>query len=311
MIRQGLEGCAMNDGVLATAGIGRSGVFKVDTRPGSSTVFAGGPAVHGPSGEAENDFHEGVFENPELAKRAIQVRWASDSQSPCYQHLLDGQTSVTVDKSFDLTRRELDLVIEANSYRPVGHGDTIVFGVRGARIRGAEKFENVDKVPLEDARPDHVNFRCVIGYFDRGTGKLWAYTASTVPWHQYMSNGLKHNLLPTGCYIYKLGTHAPVSKSRWVTPALRLSDATGANSGPVTVLRNTDDLIFDYNDEWDEDRPSDNIHCAYSSASFSSLGCQTIKGGMSDGLWADFQKRLKSLPANARVDYVLVTGAEV
>lgn len=285
---------------------------KTDIRPGSGTVFeSAGVGISG-VGEAEDDFFDEEFENPANAKRAIGVRWAPDDESPCYSHLIEeGQTSVTVAKEFELSRRELDLIIEANGYRPQGHGDVIAFGVRGAKIRGAEKIENADRIPLEDARPNHVAYRCIVGYYDKKTGKLSAYTGSTVPWHEYMSKGLKHNLLPTGCYIYKLGTHRPANQARWVTPALRLSDAKGSESGLVTVLRNGDDTTFNFEDEWDQCAPSDNIHSAYSSTGFSSLGCQTIKGGMHDGLWADFQKHLKTLPAAVRVDYVLTTGAEV
>ncbi len=283
-----------------------------DVRPGPGTVFeSAGVGISG-VGEAENDFFDEDFENPENATRAISVRWAADKESPCYSHLLgSGQTSVTVEKSFALTRREFDLIIEANAYRPKGHGDVIAFGVRGARIRGAEKVENADSIPLEDARPNHVSYRCILGYYNLKTGKLSAYTGSTVPWHEYMSKRMKHNLLPTGCYIYKLGTHRPANQSRWVTPALRLSDAKGSDSGLVTVLRNGDDTTFDFEDDWDQCAPSDNIHTAYSHTGFSSLGCQTVKGGMHDGLWADFQKHLKTLPAGVRVDYVLTTGAEV
>lgn len=284
---------------------------KTDIRPSSSTVFeSAGVGISG-VGEAENDFFDEEFENPANAKRAVSVRWAPDNESPCYSHLLeDGETSVAVVKEFEFGRRELDLIIEANGYRPQGHGDVIAFGMRGAKIRGADKIENADKIPLEDARPNHVAYRCIIGYYDKKTGKLSAYTGSTVPWHEYMSKGMKHNLLPPGCYIYKLGTHRPANQARWVTPALRLSDAKGSDSGLVTVLRNGDDTTFNFEDEWDQCAPSDNIHSAYSSNGFSSLGCQTIKGGMHDGLWADFQKHLKTLPAGVRVDYVLFTGAE-
>jgi hypothetical protein len=155
-----------------------------------------------------------------------------------------------------------------------------------------------------------MTFQCVIGYLERASGRLWAYTGSTVPWHLYMSHGTKNNLLPTGCYIYKKGTHRPATEAHWVTPALRLSDADGAESGKATVLRTVHQLVFDTSGDWDYGEPSDNIHCAYSTKSFSSLGCQTIKGGMHDGLWPLFQTRLKSLPEHARVDYLLFTGAE-
>ncbi len=269
------------------------------------------PVTQDTVGEAENYVIDDDFDTQAAPTRSSAVRWATDKESPCYWHLLrDGQPSLNVDKSFVLTRRELDLIIDANAYRPVAHGDVIAFGIRGATIRGGEKVENADSLPLEDARPNHLNYRCVVGWYYRKTGKISAYTGSTVPWHAYMSKGLTHNLLPPGCYVYKLGTHRPANQSNWLTPALRLSDRQLSESGRVTVLRNTDDLIFDYDDRWHECNPSDNVHCAYSTTGFSSLGCQTIKGGKTDGLWADFARHMRTLPPSARVDYVLFTGAE-
>jgi predicted chitinase len=288
-------------------------VEQTDAPPGTETLPEGVDRAPITRGEAEDYEIEDGFDQPdEDVTRSTRgpSRWAADDVSPCYSHLLaPGQTSLNVAKTFELSRRELDLVIAANSYKPVGHNDVIAFGIRGAKLRGAEKYEGVERVPLEDARPNHVNFRCVIGYYNMKTGRISAYTGSTVPWHGYMSKGLRHNMLPTGCYIYKVGTHRPVNKARWVNPALRLSDVKLSESGLVSVLRNKD-MVFDFEDDWDQCAPSDNVHCAYSNTGFSSLGCQTVKGGLNDGLWADFAGHLKTLPANARVDYVLFTGAE-
>lgn len=311
-------GAAMSDDHQTVSGISSaSGVErKIDRSPGSITEFPDQLESLAHPGEDENDYFPEIFEaspgeGPTL-EATSRVAWpATDRASPCYSHLLvDGGDNVAIEKTFEIGKAEGELLIAANRYRPAGKNDIIAFGLRGARLRGAEKLEQVDRVPLEDARPDHKNFRCVIGYYFRSTGKFSVFTGSTVPWHEYMSSGIKNNLLPTGTYVYKKGTHAPATHSRWVTPALRLSDASGAHSGAATVLRTKKDLVFDLVDEWDECAPSDNIHCAYSTGKFSSLGCQTVKGGMHDGLWADFQAVLKGLPENARVDYVLFTGAE-
>lgn len=291
-------------------GVGES----YDRPPGNILVFPESGLEAAPSlSEDENDFHPEIFNStgPEL-EAASRVAWASDRTSPCYSHLLSaGDDTVKADKSFVFTKAALELYLAANRYSPKGNSDVIVFGLRGARLKGAEKLELADQVPLEEVRPDHFNFRCVIGYFFRNTGKFSVYTGSTVPWHKYMSAGeLKYNLLPTGCYVYKKGAHRPANEDRWVDPAFRLSDATGAESGPATVLRTARDTVFEMTDTWDKCEPSDNIHCAYSDEKFSSLGCQTVKGGMHDGLWARFQATIKALPKGARVDYVLLTGAE-
>ena len=288
-------------------------VEQTDAPPGTATLPETIDRAPITRGEAEDYEVEDGFDQPdEDVTRSTRgpSGWAADDVSPCYSHLLaPGQKALNVTKTFELSRRELDLIIAANSYKPIGHNDVIAFGIRGTKLRGAEKYEGVERIPLEDARPNHVNFRCVLGYYNMQTGKISAYTGSTVPWHGYMSKGVRHNMLPTGCYIYKVGTHRPATKSRWVSPALRLSDVKLSESGLVTVLRNKD-MVFDFEDEWDQCAPSANVHCAYSNTGFSSLGCQTVKGGMNDGLWADFAAHLKTLPANARVDYVLFTGAE-
>ncbi len=294
-----------------------SGTASFDKAPGDETEFSiRRDALPAAPLTDEDDYHADVFEaeeDPAATRAAGRVAWArNDRFSPCYSHLLlDSSDRVVVDKSFEIGKAEIELLIALNRYQPRGKNDIIAFGLRGARLRGKESFEEVERLPLEDARPDHLNYRCVVGYYFRATGKFSAFTGSTVPWQGYMAAGtIKYNLLSPGCYIYKKGTHMPATRSRWVTPALRLSDAEGAHSGEATVLRNKGDLAFELTDTWDYCSPADNIHCAYSNTKFSSLGCQTIKGGMNDGLWADFAATLRTLPEGARVDYVMFTGAE-
>lgn len=285
----------------------------IDSPPGSRTRFPKSTLESAPDLPEEEDdyFPELLAKSGADLEAAGGVAWARpDRASPCYGHLLiaPGADTVAAPKTFALGKAEIEYLIAANRYQPKGENDIIAFGIRGAQLRDEEKAENEESVALEDARPDHRNFRCVVGFYFRGTGKLSAYTASTVPWHRYMTAGKKNNLLPTGCYIYKKGDHVG---SVTVSPALRLSDAEGSHSGLATVLRTRNDLVFGVDDVWDVCNPSDNIHCAFSDDSFSSLGCQTIKGpNKGDGLWADFQSTIDELPDDARVDYVLVTGAE-
>ncbi len=294
-----------------------SGTASFDKAPGDETEFPiRRDAVQAAPLTDEDDYFPDLFEaeeDPAATRAAGKVAWArNDRLSPCYSHLLlDSSDRVVVDKSFEIGKAEIELLIALNRYQPRGKNDIIAFGLRGARLRGEESFEEVERLLLDDARPDHLNYRCVVGYYFRATGKFSAFTGSTVPWQGYMAAGtIKYNLLSPGCYIYKKGTHMPATRSRWVTPALRLSDAEGAHSGEATVLRNKRDLAFEVTDTWDYCSPADNIHCAYSNSKFSSLGCQTIKGGMNDGLWADFAATLRTLPEGARVDYVMFTGAE-
>lgn len=260
-----------------------------------------------------DDYIPEIFESEEfqLESRGKAVSWVSDDRSPCYHHLL-GQDSGAIAEGqlFEIGRDEFSLLIEANGFDPKGKNNVIAFGIRGAILAKGDKEEDVEKFILEVARPDHHHYRCLVGYFFQDRGTFSVFTGSTVPWHGYMEKNLTNNLLPTGCYVYKTGAHRPSDRSRWVDPALRMSNGDLVESGPATVVRNRDNLIFDTSDFWDRCAPGDNIHCAYSDTTFSSLGCQTVKGGIHSGLWTDFQRTLKGLPKNARVDYVLLTGAD-
>jgi hypothetical protein len=267
-----------------------------DRPPGDVLIFPEG-GLESTAFPIDHDHFPELMKVPDAGLESTRgVAWAADRKSPCYNHLLaDGSDTVEAPKEFAFGMAALELYLAANRYAPKGNSDVIVFGLRGARLKGAAFAELVDQLPLEVTRPDHKTFRCVIGYYFRATGKFSAYTGSTVPWHTYMSAGKTNNLLPTGCYVYKKGVHRPSNADNWVDPAFRLSDQTGAESGPATVLRTPNDLTYDVNDTWDKCAPSDNIHCAYSDETFSSLGCQTISGGKHDGLWLRFQQTIKAL----------------
>ena len=145
----------------------------------------------------------------------------------------------------------------------------------------------VDHIKLEETRPNHRDFRCVIGYYNRQTKKLAAYTASTVPNVKFMTNyymwnndlggnpNQGANMLPTGCYVFRVGSHG----GGRIYPALRLTDPEDlTEDGTATVLRTSNDLTFKTDDLFDQCQPFDHVHCAYADDSFSSAGCLTIQG---------------------------------
>jgi predicted chitinase/peptidoglycan hydrolase-like protein with peptidoglycan-binding domain len=249
-----------------------------------------------------------------------KVSWpTSDKEAPCYAHLLpeDGDPQVGT-STFEFSTADLQLLIAANGFKPEGHGDRIVFALRGARLQQKDSFENVDRVPLVEVRPDHRNFNCVIGILNARTGKLSAFKASTVPNVEYITNYYRQmhnlppfrdtraNMLPTGCYVFRIGTHGGS-----IYPALRLTDPEKlSEDGKVVVLRTSNDLTYKLDDVWDPCVPYDHVHCAYSYDSFNSAGCLTICGPSTEGPWARFQGVLKTIPRNNRIDLVLLTGRE-
>jgi len=229
------------------------------------------------------------------------VRWnPNDDEQPDYRHLpRDGATG-----SFVLRADTLETLIALNSFVP--KPGLVVFALRGARIEGAEARENVAEVILSDIRPDHRDFRCVMGVLNRDTGRIWAYRASTVPNAGAVLGcfnlaqagaSLVGNILPTGCYTYTVGTHKAGHQTREIRGVLRLSNAaTGASE--VVVLRSVTDTVYDRRDMWDLCAPADNIHPGRLSSGFSSEGCLTFPGNyrMADrshsGLWARFRGAL-------------------
>lgn len=259
----------------------------------------------------------------ELGIESVQippVRWAEDRDQPDFAHSkTSAADGLQVPSVFEFGRDVFELLIRANQFEPNGKNGQVAFGLRGGKLLGNDRQEDVDTVQIEDTRPDHVGFNCTLGIFDTGTGKLSAYTGSTVPNTKWMQNYYKlkrgihpHkstrcNLLPSGCYIFRVNAHGGGK----IKPALRMTNPDNLTQDAVcTVLRTHEDLAFSHDDFWDRSTPFDNIHCAYSDSSFSSAGCQTIKGPDGKGAWGAFQDRIGALGWNARIDYVLITGRD-
>ena len=230
---------------------------------------------------------------------------AADKDAPDYAHLEpQGREPVVGDKKFKITGAD----IERNLIDDEDHDkDGVVDGV--------------DHIKLEETRPDHKNFRCTIGYYHPGTRKFSAFRASTVPAVTNMTNyyqwynGLGGdrskgavNLLPTGCYVFRVGTHGGGK----IVPALRLTDSVDFSAdGAATVLRSKKDMIFTTTDDWETAVTQDHVHCAYYEDKFDSAGCLTVQGTkQGDGPWGPFQTVLKRFKSNTRIDLMLLTGRD-
>ena len=246
-----------------------------------------------------------------------QVKWADDEHSPDFAHLLAAtHAGLTPQRVFKLTPDALDLIIRANGFRPQGPGDVIVFALRGGVLTQGPQFEDKDFVEIEDKRPNHRDFCCTIGFFDRRNRKLSAYLASTVPYWANMESyyrkmhggtGGDVNMMPSGCYVFRVNAHG---KGR-INPALRMTEPDSVEDDALlTVLRTHNDLTFAHDDFWEKTHPFDNIHCAYSFDKFSSSGCLTIQGPNKEGPWGAFQKVLGKLGWNTHIHAVLITGRD-
>ena len=252
------------------------------------------------------------------------VSWISDdNKSSEYRHIAQADRDLR-GCSFTFTARDLELLIRSNAFEVPPKG-RIVFGLRGAVLEAdtanpKERDMQVGRAALnlKETRPDHQHLNCVIGIYDRASGRLSGFTASTVPnraavWGYTQNPDKGGNLLPCGCYLYEVGTHHKKTPG-----CLREAEA-------FTVVRSAKNLVFDTNDDWDHCEPFDNIHPAFKdaagSAEFSSLGCQTIRGSYNveteqySGEWAQFRLALGLSPTGHGNDgdkyyYVLLTGLE-
>ena len=254
------------------------------------------------------------------------VRWIEDDNlSTEYRHILPADRTNLKEASFLFAAQDLELLIAANGFATQPNEPRIIFGLRGTLLEhdGSspdERFAQVNRqsLRLKVTRPDHENFRCVIGVYNRETGMLSGFTASTVPnraiVYQFFKQHDQGNMLACGCYRYIVGAH---HNGRY--PGCLRQDE------PSAVLRSHNDPVYDVGDAWDvqnDPPPMDNIHPAFGdktgSSEFSSFGCQVIRGGCPEGSYTkEFAKFRSALGLKSpgtdngrKVSYVLLTGQE-
>lgn len=257
-------------------------------------------------------------------KATAGAYWPRDpANAPDTWHLPAEYDAQRFTLTADLLRR--CIAVNAFVFPAPPHGKLIV-ALRGCALGGGtDKVEAVTQVELTSLRPDHETYRCLVGSVDLRTDQIWLYEGSTVPRRTsmaaYRAGRSLCNLLPTGCYRYCCGTHYS-KRNGAVHHVLRQGHGTEpAHASTVTVLRTKNDLVYGTRDIWDKTKPSDNIHPAFITGSFSSQGCLTVKGSQAfddkaakgTGLWARFRASAGLGPASkgTRYDVVLVTGHEL
>ncbi len=269
------------------------------------------------------------FESARPALDVDAARWPSQAKNaPDTWHIAEKCAH-----PFTLTAQVLSDLVSNGRYQPhdAGHSKVIV-GLRGCQIAGGRnQFENVMRVDLEPTAVDHENTRCVIGVWDRSSGRLSVYTGSTVPrrtamlkYYEKVNFGTSHvncNMLPTGLYEYCVGSHFSRTRGE-VTFVLRQGNGPlPAHSATVTTLRTFNDLTYGTQDFWDTCEPGDNIHPSFRNTSFSSQGCLTVPGhqpgggaahSAGTGLWTRFRKMagFDGQRHGERYDLLLSTGHE-
>lgn len=253
------------------------------------------------------------------------VRWIEDDDlSTEYRHIQTADRALK-DASFPFAAADFELLIRANHFQPLRNEKRIIFGLRGtlldhdtATAADGSAQINRQSLRLKVCRPDHQNFRCVVGVYNTETQLLSGFIATTVPnrvavWSHH-TGGTPSNMLACGCYRYRVGPH-------------KGHDGCLRQDEPLAVLRSKDNPVYDVKDAWDakvasDGWPMDNIHPACSdaqgSAVFSSWGCQTPRGWFGDGSFTDEFARFRAVLGlrapgsdnNRLFSYVLLTGHE-
>jgi peptidoglycan hydrolase-like protein with peptidoglycan-binding domain len=275
-----------------------------------------------------------------------KIKWPEqDVASPDYSHLASSLTlpvptsGVATLGEFELKPKDIELMLSANSMNPVGFDNTVALAIRGARLgKLADKsatleVEQVSSTWITELRPDHKNFRCLIGFYERDPDttkrRITLYTASTVPNAEYVQSWFNYangkttsgvgNMMPSGCYVYRVGVHNSPHAGA-IKPALRLTDSFDLHvDGTATVLRTKNDLSYGVDDVWCKTIPADNVHCSFQTttvpnwgAPFSSAGCMTIRGHQTPtDQWKKAQAIMNRLGQGRRCDLILITGRDL
>lgn len=308
------------------AGLGRPSGGVEATAPGRRLV-----EVHGDVEAPQSDVAEEVSgqaaddassrSGPEAAAASTRVRWNPvDDEQPDYRHL---DTRLAF-RTAEILPEDLEALIASNAFAP--KPGRVVFGLRGAALVGGDRREDVASFTITDQRPDHAEFRCVMGAYDPARRRFWVYQASTVPNAEFVLKcyrdfragvglgALTGNILPTGCYIMTVGTHRRGQPGE-IPAVLRLS-TTADGASRVVVLRSLEDACYDRFDRFLEATPGDNIHPAQRNSGFSSAGCLTLPGhfanGQHSGAWKAFRTAVgfDETTVGRQVSLVLLTGLD-
>jgi hypothetical protein len=218
--------------------------------------------------------------------------------------------------SFELSHKLL-LAICSRNFFPIPEDRMVFFGLRGCLPVDPEDHEFREARRLKLADVNYRNPRCTLGQWDPANEALAIYPGSTCPNEQLVANakddgGEGANQLLTGYYEFVKGVHRANAGSGH--QAFRQEQTR-------VVLRNADDMDFDFQDTADEGMQADNLHCGFSAgvnSGYSSAGCQVVVGfpnrndqrAVESGPWAVFRKTAYDLDQD-RFRYVLLNGSEI
>lgn len=186
-------------------------------------------------------------------------------------------------RSFTFSAATLARLSESCAY-PLS-GEKVLFGIRAGKLLDAQYGRWQSEVTLIENELDGESLRCLLGIWNRVTGEIALFPASTIPHRRWQEKQIASpdkqiaNCLGSGAYHYIVGAHEP-SHRPFEEGAFRLS-----RSQPVLAWR-----FYQPDHQYRLSRGvatlsvvNDHIHSAQSELrpdgiSFSSAGCQVIEG---------------------------------
>lgn len=218
--------------------------------------------------------------------------------------------------SFEITHDLLMAICRRNLFA-VPEGELVFFGLRGCLPADPEDVSFAPSRTLKPAEVNYLNPRCTLGQWMPSRRTVAVFPGSTCPNRQLVEIARTHggagtNQLLTGYYSFVKGMHHSGSSSGH--QAFRQEEER-------VVLRNSDDLDFDFHDVLSKGVQFDNLHCGFSAgvnSGYSSAGCQVVVGfpttndrtRTESGPWAAFRQTAYKLEQSI-FRYVLLNGAEV
>lgn len=280
-----------------------------------------------------------------LAAGAPSPQPAGEEADPDLQHIsgtvletaaYDAPSAIAL--TGELLSRALKLS-GVDPYSLAARNPRVLFGLRGAALEPgedvAERAAFVDAVRMREQTIDYRRMRCVIGVWDVESGGLWAAPGSTVPSAPLIYDRARRvaagadpdttrfcNLLPTGMYRYRVGTHG--ATRGYQQPGAFLFDMPQA-----VVLRcdQIDPMNFTTRSRWDiaPGRVANDIHAGGFAGrpelDFLSAGGQTLRGRYEDGqptdafglfrLMAGLAHPVSPGDDGVRFSYALLTAREL
>jgi hypothetical protein len=195
--------------------------------------------------------------------------------------------------------------------------EMIFFGIRGCVPVDPETHTFAESHSVRSSPVTYKQPRCTLGQWLPAEKRIAIYPGSTCPNEGGIKmaaghGGDKANLLLTGYYLYTKGKHLASKPTR--------GHRAFVQNGDRIVLRNSDDMDFDFEDRVWLGNPGDNLHagwCPGIDGYYSSLGCQVVVGypttlegtAGESGPWKEF-RRAAYQRDQEHFRYLLINGWE-